>query len=195
MDNDRKAIDAENNNKNGQSRPECKVIKDALESIKVYLSDIEGKTPIPSEVIEELVGLVHVSREIFEEYSALILPEERRRLSGTGTKSYGFIEKACASAADNPQFLPPYLSVEKFQNDYGDVYRKRTLHQQVKLYEQQVGDSLLSSSNAAYHDALDYYNSLKDAARRNIPDAKELYDELKPYFIRPKQGGIIPLTD
>ncbi|MDR1562614.1 MAG: hypothetical protein LBS54_05985 [Dysgonamonadaceae bacterium] len=165
----------------------------AIEGVKSVIGSENAKSPIPAEIVDELVELTHFSRYIFEEYAVTLSTDERKRLFGSGTKSYGFVEKSCASAADNPQFLPPYLSVEKFQNNYGDVYRKRTLYQQVKLYEQQVYESLLASSDEAYRDSLDYYNALKDATRRNIPDAKELLDELKPYFHRTKHKPEPPL--
>ncbi|MDR0686059.1 MAG: hypothetical protein LBF79_01165 [Dysgonamonadaceae bacterium] len=178
-------------NENGENA----VVKSANEELKTLLSkvkssveSVEANSPIPAEIIDCLVEIVRYSRGVFEPYSVSLTPDDRKSMHGYGTRSYGFIEKACASAADNSQFLPSYLSIDEFHNHYGDVYRKRTLLQQVKLYEQQVEDSLISSSDTAYHDALNYYNSLKDAARRNVPDAKELYNELKPYFIRPKHN-------
>ncbi|MDR1562043.1 MAG: hypothetical protein LBS54_02995 [Dysgonamonadaceae bacterium] len=176
-------------NKVGTQAETVKAAIDELSSVvgkvKTAQAGTEYEYPIPEEVINELVDLVNVSREIIEPYCAVLKQKERKSLFGYGTKSYGFIEKSCAMAADHPQFLPLYLSVEKFQNNYGDVYRKRHLLQDIGLYEQQVDDSLRISSDAAYRDALAFYNTLKEAAKQGVEDAQELFDELKPYFYRP----------
>jgi hypothetical protein len=107
---------------------------------------------------------------------------------GGGIKNLGFIETAYESASANPQFIPPYLNMTEYGDAVQDFTRKRTLFTTLQQFVQQVSDSMLLASDAAYRDALEYYNSIKDAARQRVPGAEAEYKLLSKYFKKSKSS-------
>jgi hypothetical protein len=87
---------------------------------------------------------------------------------------------------NNPQLLPGYMPASKFREDIDDFTRKQRLYLAAEQFAREVWDSMLVSGDNAYRDALDYYNSVKEASRRHIPGAESEYERLKSYFKKSK---------
>jgi hypothetical protein len=62
----------------------------------------------------------------------------------------------------------------------------------VNMFEQQLADSVFVASDRAYHDAVEYYNAVKEAARQRVTGAEAAYDALKDYFKRAKHASTEP---
>jgi hypothetical protein len=117
--------------------------------------------------------------------SGIALSEaERRRLRGSGVRRYGFIDKTRDLAVDNPQFLPPYLDMDNFYTSIRQIEGLRdvaaTLEQTLRI----VNDNLLLAGDDAFRQALMYYNAVREAARRRVPGAQELFRVLELFFRR-----------
>ena len=58
-----------------------------------------------------------------------------------------------------------------------------------------LGDTTMQSSADAYSLSLDYYNSAKQGAKKNIPNAKDIYKDLSARFPgRKKKKPVPPLA-
>lgn len=55
-----------------------------------------------------------------------------------------------------------------------------------------VNDTEMISGSEAYVAALTYYNSVKAAAKRNVPSSKAISDDLKKRFERSKSEPVTP---
>jgi hypothetical protein len=109
-----------------------------------------------------------------------------------GLKNLGFIQTAYTLAQTNPSLVPGYLSMAEFKAAMEDMERKRTLLTGIEQLGKTVSDSMMADSDSAFHDALDFYNYVKSAARQRVNGAEPVYDRLKSYFKRPRPGSAEP---
>jgi hypothetical protein len=99
-----------------------------------------------------------------------------------GEKTLSFMEKAHEFAVQNPNLCPPYLNMEAFNTDFADVHNLLTLNNVTLQLHEYTDDTAMTSGSEAYQAALVFYNSVKMAARQDIPGAKAVYEELRKRF-------------
>jgi hypothetical protein len=138
--------------------------------------------------LEAIIEMLNTAEALFLVYTNTYTPKDRTRLVSGGIKNFGFITAAYNSAAANPQFVPPYLDMKDFGEYVQDFSFKRTLLTRLQQFEQQVSDSMLRSSDAGYHNSLEYYASVKEGFRQRIPGAEAEYNLLANYFKRDKSS-------
>jgi hypothetical protein len=178
---------------------ESKELKETLAKLKTELkaarkkAELEavnkGKNPkgaIPEEITADINALLMEAIDLFTEYGSTFTPLERNRKIAAGIKNWGFIQTAYTHAIANPQFVPNFLDMVMFKDAVDDYERKRVLLTLTQQFAKTIGDSMLTDSDSAYHDALDYYNFVKEAARQRVPGAEAEYNLLKPYFKKSK---------
>jgi hypothetical protein len=137
---------------------------------------------ISESITEEIERLIIEANDLFAHFGKTFTPTDRTRLVSTGIRNFGFVETAYNSAATNPQLIPPYLDLSKFKDVINDFKRKQSISLLVQQFGKNVSDGMLGASDTAYHDALEYYNYVKEADRRRIPGAETEYNLLKKYF-------------
>ncbi|MDR2628348.1 MAG: hypothetical protein LBC40_09980 [Dysgonamonadaceae bacterium] len=164
-------------------------LREALEELSAAMG-----TPaalFPDHTMQAIIDLINQAKVIFSPYDHPLTPVDRKRLIGTGYKNFGFIEQAYASAIANPTLVPGYLDVITFKNDVYTFDRLRNLEEILKQFELQISDAMYVASDRAYHDATEYYNAVKEAARHRVLGAEAAYNALKDFFKRSKH----PLKD
>jgi hypothetical protein len=144
----------------------------------------------PDSTMRAIINFINQAKGYFADYDTPLTPTDRRRLLGTGFKYTGFIDAAYEGAVANPNLLPSYMPAAKFKDDVDDYTRKHNLYIILDQFTREVWDSMLASGDNAYRDALDYYNSVKEATRRHVPGAETEYNRLKSFFKKSK-----PLSD
>jgi hypothetical protein len=72
---------------------------------------------MPMRKIEQLSYEFNDTKTELENYAAHLRALDRQRLNGVGIKKQGFIERAYELAETNQEYLPHYLTIEKFQED------------------------------------------------------------------------------
>ncbi|GHT33380.1 hypothetical protein FACS189434_07340 [Bacteroidia bacterium] len=70
-----------------------------------------------------------------------------------------------------------------------DYQRKRALYDRLIAFARIVEDSMMASGDEACHDALMYYNNVREVARQRVPGAEAVYKQLSPYFKKSKRKG------
>jgi ABC-type transporter MlaC component len=190
-----KIMSTEENN-TAQNAP--KTLPEIMEQLKSAVDKasqaVQAGNAIDPQTLDEIVELIHDAELLFTPFANTFTPKDRTRLVSGGIKNLGFIETAHESASNNPQFVPPYLNMTDYNESILDFTRKRSLFTLLQQFAQQVSDSMLLASDAAYHDALEYYNSVKEAARQRVPGAEAEYNLLSKYFkkSKPAQDGNAP---
>jgi hypothetical protein len=99
-----------------------------------------------------------------------------------GEKTLSFVEKAHEAAAENPNLVPPFLDMAAFDIDFANAHNLRSLLLLTQQLHENVDDTTMVAGSEAYQFALIFYNSVKMAARQDIPGAKAIYRELKKRF-------------
>jgi hypothetical protein len=137
---------------------------------------------IPQATIDQMMAMLTAIRDEMENYSAHLRALDRKRLNGVGVKKLGFIGRALQLAAENPEFLPHWLDLQKFQDDNNNYLALRSVYDVVTTLKEILWNIVLQASDIIYTDALEYYSQVEDACKRRIDPAETLYNDLRTHF-------------
>jgi hypothetical protein len=144
---------------------------------------------IPSTIIEQAQTKIDEILASLGPYLLALTPAERQGLSKMGEKSISFVEKAYDFARHNPALVPPYLNMDEFGVDFADAHGLWTLLNTVQQLEENIDDTEMAAGSEAYAAARAFYESVKAAAKQDIPGAKAIYAELRTRFPKNKRRG------
>ena len=147
---------------------------------------------IPEEVILESTQKLNDAAELLRPYLIALTPEERRTIPKMSDKTVPFVEKNLEYCETAPQFAPPYMDVEALYGDMKVTKQLIPLFRIVKALHDGLDDTTMEAGGEAFVNALSYYNSVKQAAKTNVPGAKSIYDDLKKRFEKEKTGNGTP---
>jgi len=145
--------------------------------------------------LDELQIMYENFAELVPQLETTLTTAERRRLNGSGVRRYGFIEKVIEVAAEYPQFWPAF-----FENGDKATLRRRVREIDVlrnlliwfRYAARTVGDMLLLSGDDAFRLAGVYYGSVRDSARRKIPEAQQVFQMLQLFWKRRRRASNEP---
>jgi hypothetical protein len=121
-------------------------------------------------------------KELLDNFSQHLRALDRMRLNGVGIKKLGFIDRAYEFALENGEFLPHYLTLERFGADYEYFKDFRTLSDLVSQIKEQLWNVTIQSADIAYTDALEFYASVREAAKRRVDAAETIHNALSIFF-------------
>lgn len=113
-----------------------------------------------------------------------LTPQERRERTKMGAKTVGFDDKCVAYMQSNPEFLPGFFPVEEVKKDRdlrGQIMR---FIAELNSLTQQVDDTLMVVSGEVLMADLAYYQNVRSAAKRGLPGAKGIAEDLQTCFQR-----------
>ena len=139
---------------------------------------------MPQTLIEMLNHDLNAIKEMLDSFSQHLRALDRMRLNGVGIKKMGFIERAYELALENTEFLPHYLTIERFGADVQYFMDFRSLTDVTAQLREQFWNITIKSADIAYTDALEFYSSVREAAKRRVDAAETLYAALSPFFKR-----------
>ncbi|MDR1115552.1 MAG: hypothetical protein LBL33_05295 [Tannerella sp.] len=137
---------------------------------------------IPANIVSQVQSLVNQAKSLLLPYVTPLTPAERHTLPKMGEKTLSFVEKAHEYAVQNPNLCPPYLDMAAFNTDFADVHNLLMLNNATLQLHEYTDDTAMTSGSEAYQAALIFYNSVKMAARQDVPGAKAVYEELRKRF-------------
>ena len=137
---------------------------------------------IPPEVLAEVKVALQTIKTQLDPYLISLTPEQRRVLPKMSDKTFSFVMKVLSYVDTAPQFSPPYLDIPSLKTDMKAVEDMRVLFEDAAILDSNLDDSIMLSGSEAYVASLAYYDSVKRAARLNVPGAKVVYDDLKARF-------------
>ncbi len=147
---------------------------------------------IPPAEIEEVLNCIKKIDDILDPYMIALTPDDRRTLAKMGDKTLAFVTKARDYAQNSPEFAPKYLNVADFDIDATAAQVLTSILQKLVPLVNELDDTTMLSGSEANIHALMYYNSVREAADRNVPGAKGIYDDLKERFQKTKKTPAIP---
>jgi hypothetical protein len=151
---------------------------------------------VPANIIRMLTEDFNSIKELLDNFSQHLRALDRKRLNGVGIKKLGFIDRAYELALENGEFLPHYLTLERFGTDYQYFKDFRSLTDIVGQIHEQLWNITIQSADIVYTDALEFYSSVREAAKRRVDAAETLYHILSPFFkkmgMRTEEEGAEP---
>lgn len=141
---------------------------------------------IPESDVKQVVEYLGKIQEILKPYLIALSPDERQKMLKMGDKTVSFVEKTLDYVKSNPEFVPSYMNILEFEKDATAVKNLVSMQNPMVQLEQGINDTEMLAGSEAYTAALIYYNSVKQAAKNNVPNAAAIYDDLSKRF--DKQG-------
>lgn len=137
---------------------------------------------IPAETLSTVKANLKECAELLKPYLIALTPDDRQDLPKMSDKTLPFVEKVIDYIASNPEFAPAYLSVPELKIDMTAFGELASLLQLVEPLCDNLRDTQTLAGSEAYTAALAYYNSVKQAAKMNVPNAKTIQEELGKRF-------------
>jgi hypothetical protein len=147
----------------------------------------EHSAAIPAEVLSEIETLFQQVLTKLEPYRTPLTADERRELAIVGDKSRGFLEKGKEYIDLYPDLVPSWLNRADFAADFDDMSNITAVKNLADQIREAIYNIHYLAGNEAYHWILDYYHSAKQAAVRDVPNAKIVAGELGKRFYRPRK--------
>lgn len=145
---------------------------------------------IPPGELQQVIWKLQEINQILKPFLIALTEEERKTIAKMGEKTQPFVEKALEYAQSSPQFAPAYMSVPELQIDMKAVADLTSILQILQPLCDNVNDTEMLSGSEAFLAALTYYNSVKHAAKVNVPSAKAIYEDLKVRFEKSKKPKV-----
>ncbi|MGV9004656.1 hypothetical protein [Flavobacterium sp.] len=139
---------------------------------------------IPQAVIDDVITKLTDCRTALEPYVMGLTEEERQTLFKMGDKTVATVQKVQSYIITNPELMPTYMNKVEFAKDVTVVTQLTPLQNMAYQLASDLDDTRMLAGSEALAEALIYYGSVKEAAKRGIPQAKPIYEELKERFTR-----------
>ncbi|MDR2597611.1 MAG: hypothetical protein LBC76_09885 [Treponema sp.] len=157
---------------------------------------VTNNPDLPLDYIADMEESFRSWRDELEDFSRHLRALDRKRLNGVGLKKLGFIGRALLLAAENPEFLPHYLTLQKFQEDNQYFLSLRSAFDVLMQVREILWNIIIEAADVLYTDTLEYYSSVQDAAKRRVDPAETLYKDLAVFFKsrgnHPEEDGAAP---
>ncbi|MDR0645395.1 MAG: hypothetical protein LBG05_10930 [Treponema sp.] len=144
----------------------------------------EHNTAIPETVLTEIEGLFRQILTKLEPYRVPLTAEERKEMAIIGDKTLAFLRKGKEFIDLYPDLVPVWLNKADFTVDFDDVYNILPVKNLADQTREAVYNIQYLAGSESYHWMLDYYHSAKQAAARDVPNAKVVAEELGKRFQR-----------
>jgi hypothetical protein len=108
--------------------------------------------------------------------------DQRKKMLKMGDKTVGFEQKCASYMASRPDLVPSFVDVNQLSQDraaWADV--ADILRALLDAY-QRVDDTDMVLAHQIYLPDLSFYQNVQMAAKRNVPGAQAIYDDLKARF-------------
>lgn len=109
-------------------------------------------------------------------------PQDRKDLPKLGDKSVGFDEKCQAYMESNPEFLPGFVDTAELDRDRALRSQLLRLAPDLMALAEQIEDTLTALGSEIVMVDFAYYQGVREAARRGLPGAQLIYDDLRARF-------------
>lgn len=139
---------------------------------------------IPKEKVDEVLTHLNSIQAILGEYLIALTPQQRQAIPKVSDKTIPFVDKALEYSKTNPEFVPPFLNVTEFEVDKQAMTDLKEMFNPIALLYTNLNDTILLTGSEAYQASLTYYNSVQQAAKINIPNAKVIADDLGKRFVK-----------
>lgn len=144
---------------------------------------------IPDEVILQTKTHLTEAVNLLKPYLIALSPDERKSIPKMSDKTAPFVDKCLDYSNSSPQFAPVYMDKEGMAADLKVNSQLTPLFRIVQGLFDGLDDTVMESGAEAYLVALGYYNSVKQAAKMDVPGAKAIYEDLRKRFEKAKNGN------
>jgi len=144
---------------------------------------------IPPADLQAIKAALQQVQGLLAPYVVALTPEQRKTIPKMSDGTEPFVDKVMDYAVNNSEFLPPFVSLGELEKDWNATSGLMPLLRMVDQIHDTMSDTAMLAGSEAYKGALSYYNSVKQAAKMNAPDAKAIYEDLRKRFEKKSKSG------
>jgi hypothetical protein len=108
--------------------------------------------------------------------------DERIQLPKLGPASLSFDEQCASYMASAPNLVPPFVTVAEVSKDRALRLVLADLLREARKLCEKLDDTLMLVGSEIWMADLSFYQTVRQAARRDVPGADTIYDDLKERF-------------
>ena len=112
----------------------------------------------------------------------VLTDDERRGGFRLGDKTGGFLEKGKTYMNQAPDFIPPFVDKDETFRDADFSLKMTAIVRKMQPILTEIEDMATIAGGEALASILSYYNTVKDAAKKGVPGAKNIYDDMQQRF-------------
>jgi len=144
---------------------------------------------MPIQFINFLNADLNQVKTALEGYSAHLRIRGRKGY-GIGMKRQDFIDRTTEYAIENPEFLPRRISLEKIHKDSEYFNGFNALFNIAWQIQELLWDITIELSDERYTDAMEFYTSVRKAAKRRIDTAESIHRDLEQ-FLKKRRTSLV----
>jgi hypothetical protein len=134
------------------------------------------------EDLKKVLDALNAANAVLKPYLIALTPAERQELPKMSDGTAPFVQKTLEYAQTNSGFVPAYIDVKELKTDFDAVEALAQIFRPVEQLYFNLSDTMTLSGSEAYVASLAFYNSVKQAAKINVPGAKAIAEDLKLRF-------------
>ena len=119
---------------------------------------------------------------LFKPYLVVLSQAEKDGMFKIGIEYFEFLELSHGLAVDYPELFPAFMKRSLFKDEFFTARELWTVNSKLTQLKNTINDTEMLACNYALETAMSFYQTVKIAARRDIPGARGIYEELKPIF-------------
>ena len=137
---------------------------------------------IPQTVIQDAQLKLDEVTKMLEPYLLALSPDERRGMVKNGVGSVEFLELSHGFAIDYPDLFPGFMKACVFEEELFAIRGLQACAARASHLRDRIIDTEMVTHCHALDTALAFFHTIKIAARRDIPGAEVIYEELRHRF-------------
>lgn len=134
------------------------------------------------EDLKKVLDSISAANAVLKPYLVALTPAERQELPKMSDGTAPFVQKTLEYAQTNAGFVPAYIDVKDLKTDFDAVEALAQIFRPIEQLYFNLSDTMTLSGSEAYVASLAFYNSVKQAAKMNVPGAKAIAEDLKMRF-------------
>ena len=139
---------------------------------------------IPEATITQVQDKLAEVENLLKPYLVELTPSERHDLPKMSDGTQPFVCKCLEYCDSYPEYAPPFMDKAELAADMKVWEQLIPILRTIKKMAVALDDTVMEAGSENYSNAFAYYNSVKSAARMNMPCAKVIYDDLQKRFVK-----------
>lgn len=139
---------------------------------------MKKRNPIPAENLQAGMQALEQIQTILSRYASKPEDQQFNSTPETGESLDSYANRILEELLDNLGISLALADVEQHETDSDQESTLLSIFHALKELQTKLEDTITWHRTEAYLFALSYHNSVKEAAKANVPGAKEINDEL-----------------
>lgn len=132
--------------------------------------------------LQDINSGIAAIKQLIDPHVIELTDAEKLSLPKMGDAHSTFVMKALTYAQQNPALTPNYIDANELKSEADVHQRIWSIYQPLKQICDKLNNTMTFAGSDAYVGALSFYSSVKDAAKRGVPGAQSILDDLGKHF-------------